>query len=149
VRLRPFVFAALLFLLSAPRAEAACTVSSTGVSFSPYDVFSTTANTGNGTITYNCGNKDKNVEIDLSAGSSGSFVNRTLTQGANTLTYNLYTDAAFGTVWGDTSGGTGVYTKTNPPNGLDVNVPVYGRISAQQDASAGAYTDTIVATVNF
>jgi spore coat protein U-like protein len=149
VRLRSVVFGALLVLFSARHADAACTVSSTGVAFSPYDVFATTANTGNGTITYNCGNKDKNVEIDLSAGSSGSFVNRTLTQGTNTLTYNLYTDAAFGTVWGDTSGGTGVYTKANPPNALDVNVPVYGRIPAQQDAPAGAYTDTIVATINF
>jgi spore coat protein U-like protein len=30
-----------------------------------------------------------------------------------------------------------------------VNVPVYGRIPALQDVSAGNYADTVVAVINF
>ena len=52
--------------------------------------------------------------VDLSAGSSGGYAARTMVFGPDTLTYNLYTDAAHTTVWGDTTGGTGNLTeKTN------------------------------------
>lgn len=136
-------------LACASRSEAACTVSANGVSFGSYSVFSTAATTSTGTVTYNCSNRDKNIEIDLSPGSSGAFGTRTLKQGADTLNYNLYTDAALTKIWGDGTGGTGNYTKANPANNQDVNVTIYGGIPAQQDARVGSYSDTIVATINF
>jgi spore coat protein U-like protein len=70
-------------------------------------------------------------------------------KGAESLTYNLYRDAAFATVWGDGSGTTGTYQIGNPPNNLNVNLTVYGRVPALQDVSAGSYSDTVIATVNF
>ena len=133
----------------ASRAQAACTVSASGVSFGSYSVYATGAATSTATVTYNCGSKDKNIEIDLSAGSSGSFTTRTLKQGTNALNYNLYTDAALTLIWGDGTGGTSTYTKFNPANGVDVNVTIYGRVPPLQDARVGAYSDTIVATINF
>lgn len=136
-------------LVAAPRADAACTVSANGVNFGSYSVFTTTATTSTGTVTYRCGNADHNIRIDLSTGSSGTYTARTLQRSSEALSYNLYLDSAFATVWGDGSGTTGDYQKGNPPNNSDVIVTVYGRITAQQDVSAGSYTDTIVATVNF
>lgn len=133
----------------APRAEAACTVSANGVSFGSYSVYAAGAATSTGTVTYNCGNKDKNIEIDLSAGSSGSFTTRTLKQGTDTLNYNLYTDPALTNTWGDGTGGTDSYIKFNPANGVDVNVTIYGRAPPLQDVRTGVYTDSIVATINF
>src|SRR5262249_4789432 len=103
----------------------------------------------NATITYRCGNADHNIRIDLSTGSSGTYTARTLTKSSENLSYNLYLDAAFAVVWGDGSGTTGDYTKGNPTNNTDVNLTVFGRIPAQQDVSAGSYSDTIVATINF
>ena len=132
----------------APRAEAACTVSASGVSFGSYSVYAAGAATSTGTVTYSCGSKDRNIEIDLSAGSSGSFTTRTLKQGTDALNYNLYTDPALTKIWGDGTGGTDTYTKVNPANG-DVNVIIYGRVPPQQDVRVGAYTDSIVATINF
>jgi spore coat protein U-like protein len=133
----------------APRAEAACTVSASAVSFGSYSVYAAGAATSTATVTYNCGNKDKNIEIDLSAGSSGSFTTRTLKQGTDALNYNLYTDAALTNIWGDGTGGTDTYTKFNPANGVGVNVTIYGRVPPLQDVRVGAYTDSIVATINF
>ena len=142
--------AALLLLASlAGRAEAACTITTTGVSFGTYDVFNSSATTSTGTVTYRCGNSDHNITITLSSGSSGTFTSRTMKKGAENLTYNLFMDAAFTSVWGDGSGTTTTYHIGNPPNGTDVSLTVYGQVPAQQDVSAGSYTDTVVATINF
>ena len=141
--------AVVSLLACAGRADAACTISTTPVSFGSYNVFNTSATSANGTITYRCGNADHNIVITISTGSSGSFANRTLKKGTENLTYNLFRDAAFATIWGDGSGTTGQYQIGNPPNGTDVNLTVYGRVPAQQDVSAGSYSDTVIATINF
>lgn len=132
----------------AARAEAACTVSTTSVAFGTYNVFATSDTTSTGTITYRCGSADHDVEITISKGSSPSFSPRTLKKGSEPLTYNLYMDAAQGTIWGE-GGSTGTYRNHNPPNNSDVTLTVYGSIPAQQDVSVGAYSDTVVVTINF
>ncbi len=68
---------------------------------------------------------------------------------AEGLNYNLYLDAARTTIWGDGTGGTQVYSNANPPNNTNVTVTIYGRIPASQDVSAGSYTNTVTATINF
>ena len=142
--------AAVLMMWALPgRAEAACTISTTAVSFGTYDVYNASATTSTGTITYRCGNADHNVTITVSTGSSGTFANRTLKKTSENLTYNLYMDAAFATVWGDGSGTTATYHINNPPNNTDVNLTVYGRVQALQDVSAGSYSDTVIATISF
>lgn len=148
MKLAPLV-AALSVLACAGRADAACTISTTPISFGAYNVFNTSATAANGTITYRCGNTDHNITVAISTGASGTFANRTLKKSAETLTYNLYLDAAFTSIWGDGSGGTVSYHLGNPPNGVDVNLTVYGRVPALQDVSAGSYTDTVVATIIF
>jgi spore coat protein U-like protein len=124
-------------------------VSATAVSFGAYNVFTAPATTSTGTITYSCGNADHNVRISISTGSSGTYVARTLKRSTEALSYNLYLDSAFATVWGDGSGTTDVYQKSNPPNNSDVVLAVYGSIPAQQDITVGSYSDTVIATINF
>jgi spore coat protein U-like protein len=131
------------------RAEAACTVSATAVSFGTYNVYTTTATTSTGTITYHCGMSDHNIRVDISTGSSGTYTARTLKRSTEALSYNLYIDSAFASVWGDGSGTTSEYTKSNPANNIDVPLTVYGRVPAQQDVTVGSYSDTVVATINF
>ena len=141
--------AVLAILALAGRAEAACTVSATAVSFGTYNVFTTTATTSTGSVTYRCGSSDHNIRIDISTGSSGTYTPRTLKRSTEPLSYNLYIDSAFASVWGDGSGTTSEYQKGNPPNGTDVILTIYGSIPALQDVSAGTYSDTVVATINF
>jgi spore coat protein U-like protein len=132
-------------------AGAACTISATAVNFGTYDVFAAAPDDSVGTVTYRCGNADHNVAITLSTGGSGSYAARQLrpASGADRLNYNLYRDAARSSVWGDGSGGTTYYFIGNPPNNVNVNLSIYGRIAASQDVAIGTYTDTIVVTVNF
>lgn len=70
-----------------------------------------------------------------------------MSNGPNTINYNLYTSSAYTTVWGDGTGSTGSISSTG--NGvLTANtLTVYGRIPANQYSAANSYSSTITATV--
>lgn len=128
-------------------AQALCNVSATGVAFGGYDPFSGSPTDAAGTITVGCLPLEA-YSLSLSAGS-GSFATRTLLDGANTLNYNLYTDASRSTVWGDGSGGTATVDDSIDLLGLSNDHTVYGRIPAGQNPYVGSYADTITVTVTF
>lgn len=124
-----------------------CTVSVTGVAFGAYDVFSGSPVLSTGSVTLQCGPAARNIMVSLSPGQGGSYSPRTLANGGEALSYNLYLDAARTMVWGDGTGGTQQYTNPEPPD--TVLLTIYGAIPALQDVSAGGYTDNVVASVNF
>lgn len=142
------VIAALVLLGGAQRTEASCTLSATAVAFGTYDVFQVGPADSTGTITYRCNANDHGIRIAISTGISGSFTNRTLTNGSDTLQYNLFY-GGFAQVWGDGTGGTTTYYMHNPPNKQDVVVTVYGRAPAGQDVGIGTYADTVVVTLEY
>ena len=148
MRAAPVVLAAALAAAATP-VEGACTVSATPVSFGVYDVFQASPTDSTGSVTYRCGTSDHHITITISSGSAGTFSPRTLRSGAETLSYNLFLNAAFTQVWGDGAGATGTYFIVNPPNNQDVVLPVYARIPAGQDARAGTYGDSVVVTVEY
>ena len=125
-----------------------CSISGTGVAFGAYDVFAAGADDTTGVITYRCNRNNRNITVDLSTGSSGTYATRVMKQGALTLSYNLYRNNARTTIWGNGSSGTSRYSATSVAN-TNVNVTIYGRIPARQDAAVGAYTDTITVTITF
>jgi len=126
-----------------------CDVSAVGVNFGVYNPLSVTATTATGTVSLSCTlGLFSSWTVGLSAGSSGSFAQRVL-GGAGSLAYNLYTSAAYSSVWGDGSGGTGVMSGTQTLGTTNVSYTVYGRIPARQDVAAGAYVDTITVTVSY
>jgi spore coat protein U-like protein len=147
-------FLALLPLFAlASRADGAliCTFGSvTGVNFGSYDVFSASATTATGSISYSCTGTggSKTSTISLSTGS-GTFANRTLRSGGNVLNYNLYPTAAYSQPWGDGTGVTYQYGPFDPANKSSVTLPVYGKIPPLQDVGVGNYTDTITVTFQF
>jgi spore coat protein U-like protein len=133
----------------AGRVEAACTLSTTSVAFGTYNVYSATPLASTGTISLDCQWSDRNVRIDLSRGNSGTYATRTLVgPGTDVLTYNLFRNAAYTQIWGNGTSGTSYYSNSAPGSNV-INLTVYGRITAGQDVRAGAYTDTVVATVTF
>ncbi len=107
--------------------------------------------------------------ISLSPSSSnGLFAPRQmLSGGGQMLAYNLYLDVNHTMIFGNGSSGTsdvtycftGVNiascsgaTYTGSPAGANSqsqSFPVYGLLPASQNVSAGAYTDTLTATVTF
>lgn len=141
-----------MLFLPWPALASNCSISTVGVIFGNYNVFSPTGLTSNGSITYNCNGVvpllDR-VTIDLSQGSAGTYASRTVLRGTEALNYNLHLDAAMTQIWGNGTGGSQRYGPTTPPNNQNVTITIFGRIPAGQDVSVGNYMDTIVATINF
>jgi spore coat protein U-like protein len=148
--IRVLACATAILLAGAADVEAAqCTISTTPVVFGTYNVFSAAPVDSTGTIAYRCNGGARGVMITMTRGQSVAFVPRELQKGLETLSYNLFRDAARTSIWGDFSAGTSAYIDTNPPNNQDIAVTVYGRIPPGQDISAGSYSDTVTVEVNF
>ena len=142
--LRVWLFAGSL-LLSQSAFAVVCTISSAGgLAFGSYDVFNATNLDGAGTINISC-DVSAPFTTALSAGG-GTFATRTLASGANLLNYNLYTDAARTTIWGDGTAGTVTLSGSAAPAATQT---VFGRIPARQNKPVGSYADTIVLTLTF
>jgi len=127
----------------------ACTISATSVNFGSYNVFNGSPTDSTGTVTYRCNGSAHNITVGLTQGASASFNQRQMQKGSESLTYNLFVDASRTNIWGDGTSGTSVYSISNPPNNTNVNLTVYGRVTAGQDVSAGSFSDTVTAVVNF
>ena len=139
-----------LFVIAEPfSAQAACSLTSTTILFGSYDIFSSTPLDTLGQIIFRCGNSDHNISISIDKGGAPTFDPRRLLNGASTLNYNLYLDAARTTIWGDGTGGTQNFFVQNPANNQDIRIPLYGRIPAGQGTSAGNYSNTLTVTINF
>jgi spore coat protein U-like protein len=127
-----------------------CSVTTVGVAFGFYDVFSSAPLDSAGSVTIRCSGLGTGVDpisVALSTGGSGSFQPRTLFRGSDRMSYNLYLDAGRSQIWGDGTGGSLRYASVS--NNQPVTLTIFGRIPPGQDVSAGTYSDTIVVTVNF
>ena len=127
-----------------------CTITTSPVSFGAYDPVVANATApldGTGTVTVAC-TKGAVAKIGLNAGSNAQGTTRRMAQSAAAfLTYEIYQDSAHTIVWGNTAADW--VTLPAAPNKNPRNFNAYGRVANGQDASVGAYTDTVVATVNF
>jgi spore coat protein U-like protein len=131
-----------------------CSASATAVAFPNYTPGGG-AVTANGTISVKCTNTSP-FHVALNAGSStgDAFSQRlmTLAAGTATLQYNLYTTAAFATVFGDGTGTTVTMPGTGAGLATPTTVTVYGRVldsAANQAIAPGSYSDTITVTVSY
>lgn len=142
--------AALLvgLLVAAGPCLAACTFRAvTAVNFGAYNVFSAVDDDSTGNVRIRCTPNNTPYTLLFSAGAAGSFTPRSMISGAERLAYNLYIDAARSQIWGDGTGGTQYLS--SPGHIGNANYTIYGRIPAGQDPRVGAFTDTIVMTLNF
>lgn len=145
-----------------PASAADCTLSATGLAFpmsyDPVGAHATADLDGSSTISFTCSRTGPGVErvnfvLSLSTGGSGTYTSRRLASGANTLNYNLFTDATRSVIWGNGTGGTSLIsgslnlTPGQPTRSLTQTV--YGRIPRAQDAAIGAYLDSITVTLSF
>ena len=142
--------ASLLLMLAPTYLFAAdCTVSTEDVDFGIYEPMTPSPLDGTGNVEVDCTGGFAFVVVRLAPGRSGAATNRFMTSGSDQLFYNLFTDAARTTVWGDGSGGTGLVVRLKFRGRRVFDIPVYGRVFASQDAVPGFYTDDIVVTVTF
>ncbi|MBP0615838.1 Csu type fimbrial protein [Jiella mangrovi] len=123
-----------------------CTVASGDLSFGSTGLIDSAID-AEGTVTVTC-TQASPFQLGLSAGTTtGATVSqRLLTDGTNTVDYNLYQDSAHATVWGDTQGTNTVYVSSAAGSSGDA-LTVYGEVATGQNVPAGSYSDTITATV--
>lgn len=148
---RAFVFAALGFLVPAA-GQAACTASASGVAFGVYNPFSPAPANTTGTVSVSCTALSGlgTYTVALSTGGGGSFTGRKMTNGATTLSYQLYTNAARATIWGNGTGGSSVVNGSySILSGGSSTFTVYGQAPALQAVRPGSYIDTIIVTVTY
>lgn len=132
------------------KVAANCSVTAPNLAFLNYDASAVVD--GSTVLSVNC-SKGTTFEVLLGGGTHGNIGQRLMKDSltANFLQYNLYTDAARNSVWGETAG---VDTVGDVGAGMSaakaVPVTVYGRIvnsAANQDAPAGDYSDAVLVTV--
>lgn len=143
--------AALTFIPLRAEAMVCSFTTVVGVAFGSYNVYSSANVDAAGSMTYVCNTGVASfVTIDISTGSSGVYTTRTLANGASSLNYNLYAAAArTGNPWGNGTGNTTHYGPVLVVLGAAATIDVYGRIPGSQNVAAGAYSDTVVLTINF
>jgi spore coat protein U domain-containing protein, fimbrial subunit CupE1/2/3/6 len=132
-----------------------CSIQATDLDFGNYDPVvanKTTALDVNTSVNVLCTKGAAGVTVGLNLGSHTSAGSRFMLDAvsSDTLQYELYSDSAGGTVWGNAGAGLVAWATFGPIGaGAGVSKTIYGRIPAGQDKSVGHYTDVVTATVNF
>ncbi|WP_349742710.1 Csu type fimbrial protein [Roseateles cavernae] len=134
-----------------------CTVGTTPLLFGSYNPLAHGHTDSSASIKVDCGGVAGLLipyNVAISAGGSGSFANRHMSLGAHQLGYNLYTDAARSTVWGDGTAATLLMSASITLDVLGLAPQqthwVYGRLPGRQlGAVPGIYTDTLSVTLTY
>lgn len=109
------------------------------MSFSNYDPTEpTTPNDADGSVAVRA---TKGLAYTIYVGAT-----RTMSNGTDTLNYELYSDAGRSSVWGSTLAAGAAYTSAG--NAISTKT-IYGRIPVLQDVPAGAYSGTVTVTLEF
>jgi spore coat protein U-like protein len=153
---------ALLILAVATAAPSAaqsrigsCNLTVFELSFGVYDVFESGPTRAVTRVLVDCRGAASKIRprIELSAGSSQDFAQRTQRAGVKVLTYNIYADAALTQVAGDgSSGTTALFPRLiggGGGGGGISKVDLYGAIEPRQFVPPGAYFDTVYVTLIF
>jgi spore coat protein U-like protein len=134
----------------------ACTIGTAAIAFAPYDPVNANASVPDdqtGDIIIRCTKGAAGITIDLGNGAHNTGVQRRMlnsTSPGTFINYEVYQDTGRTTIWGAGDGGAVRSGADLNGTGSVVAVTMYGRIPpAQLSASAGAYTDTLVSTINF
>lgn len=126
---------------------ASCDVDAADMGMGSYDPVTATPLDGSTTMQVRCTNGTGYViAMNPGTGSGATVANRRMTNGANTLSYSLYQDSGYTSLWGQS---VGVDTYAGTGNGAAQNLTIYSRAPARQTAPAGAYTDTITVTLTY
>ena len=133
-----------------------CTIGTAAIAFAPYDPVNanaTVADDQTGDIVIRCTKGTTGITIDLGNGAHNTGQQRrmvNLTSTSTFLNYEVYKETGRTSVWGAGDSGTVRSGADMNGTGKVVAVTMYGRIPpAQLSAMAGAYTDTLVSTINF
>lgn len=87
-----------------------------------------------------------NIGLNAGTGTGATTATRLMTNGANTVAYQMYSNAGRTTNWGNT---VGTDTVAGTGNGTQQALTVYGRVAPQTTPAPAAYNDTVTVTVTY
>jgi spore coat protein U-like protein len=153
-RIGGMVLLAWLSTWAFPAFAQTCSATVSSLNFGEISPATTSYATATGTLSVQCTglvNLPVRACVSFGSGTGGStYAPRLLSNGANTLQYNLYTDSAGTSIWGSQQSAYGPVTVDFPLTALVtavINVPIYGRVvSGQSAVLAGAYSSTFSGT---
>lgn len=126
-----------------------CTIESFNLSFGSYNPITTAAHDATTVIRAFCNaGMVASISLDNGAHFSGGL-RRMAGPVGEYLSYNIFADAGRTVVWNSSSTVSSTSTSFTTPLGGINGLTGYGRIPPQQAVRAGAYTDTVIATVNY
>lgn len=124
--------------------QSSCSLTGGTMGFGTYTSGQTSNLDVDGQLTFaNC--PTGNLVFELDGGGTGSTSARKMTAGSSSLNYQLYRNASRSSVFGT---GSSAHTEIRLVAGGG-NIPVYGRIPANQTVPAGNYADTVNVTLTF
>ena len=137
-------------LFGSGRAEAETTscsaLSTTGITFSPYDSVSRAAVPGIGTITLTCrGTGTSRLNLALLGGNSGACSPREMRGTRGSLRYDIYKDSARSQIWCSAGQRYDITLDYSSGSTQTRTITLYGRVGAGQTAPYGSYADTLYA----
>lgn len=127
-------------------AVSSCTVTATTLDFGATGVLAGNVDATNAVSVLCPAGTPYTVALDGGLSGAADPTQRKMVKGSEQITYGIYRDAARTLPWGST---VGVDTQAGTGTGAVQTYTGYGRVPAQVTPSPGAYTDTIVVTVNF
>ena len=129
------------------KVQAVCEITATDLAFGTYTAQGATPLQGTTLLRATC-TPGSTYNIGLNEGTSpGATVNaRKMASGTNALNYQLYSDSARQTIWGNTAG---TNTVTGVGTGLAVDHTVFGAVPAAQVIPAGGYADTTTVRIYY
>jgi spore coat protein U-like protein len=138
--------ASTTFRVSA-RVEAVCEIIASNLEFGVYSAQGGTPLQGTTLLRATC-TPNTGYQIGLSEGTSpGATTNqRRMVAGASALNYQLYSDSARSSIWGNTPG---TDTVTGVGTGLPQDHTVFGAVPAAQVVPADEYGDTITVRIYY
>lgn len=138
-------------------AVCSCGVTTTNVAFGTYNPLAFGNTDSTGSVRVSCGGVAGLLipfNIAISPGGGGSYGGRRMSSGAHHLSYNLYTDASYTTIWGDGSASSQLINAGVTLDVLGLSPAqtfwIYGRLPGRQlTAVPGVYADTINVTLTY
>lgn len=138
--------------------EAVCNVATTNLAFGLYNPFEAGGLTTASTLDITCTRTGQGAAkvaytLTLSTGRSGEVTRRFLSNTTDSLYYNVYIDPTRTRIFGNGTGGsdivTGSFQLVPPREVQQAQTTLYAQIPANQNVSAGHYTDTLFLTVSW
>ena len=123
-----------------------CTIAAANITFATQSAL-TNPVTSTGQLTIQCTKNDA-YRVSLSGGLLGTVTSRNMTGlTGSSVSYQLYLDSGYGTIWGDGTAGTSQLTGVG--SGIVQFIPIYALVPSQSTPTPGVYTDTVTATIQF